>query len=472
MLKVTTPIFYVNAKPHLGHAYTMVLADTFARYQKLMGKDVILTTGCDEHGSKVQQAALKSNLAEQEYCNSMSSNFVDLAKKLNINYSHFTRTTDDSHKKRVQEMWQQMVQADDIYKGTFKGWYSLADEAFYRTSDIQQINGQYFAKETNSQVHLVEEENYMFRLSKYKDAIQGYLNGLAIVPESRRNDIDNWLNKLEDISVSRPKSKVSWGIPVPGDESHTIYVWLDALLGYLEPDTTSMVHFVGKDILKFHAVIWPAFCSSLNITYPARIFAHGHWTVKGSKMSKSIGNGVCPHELLCTYDVDAFRYCLLRMSKLGDDADFDPLAFLNVYNTELVNQLGNLASRCTSPKLLPHFTESSSDRDVIFDESNVAKHYEKGDFHLGLDSIMNVIREGNRIFFESQPWKSPDPKTTLRDAKSRLMFAAKWLSPVMPGKMETLKQLIEDPRPGLLLFPRIHLQRQSVVEDKDAKVLL
>jgi methionyl-tRNA synthetase len=454
---VTTPIFYVNARPHLGHAYSMTLADVYARYLRLKGTGTLLSTGCDEHGTKVRNAAIQQSMGEQAYCDEMSPHFKRLADALNISYGHFTRTTHTDHAERVRALWEKIQPF--VYKGSYEGWYSVSDECFYSGDQVlDNADGSKRSKESGSIVQWQSEPCYMFRLGHFKEDIAKWLQGDVIRPGSRRNELNQYVSELKDICISRPSSKCPWGIEVPGDSAHTVYVWLDALTGYLHPPSEHLVHFVGKDILKFHAVIWPAVLIAAGQQLPNKIFCHGHWQVNQQKMSKSVGNVVDPAPLIAQFGADAFRYCLLKNSKLSDDAEFSKGMFENTYNNELVNQLGNLVARCTSARLADYWRQADCTK-VGF----LSEHYVAGQFHQVIDESMELIRECNRQVFDVKPWSlTTRPEYLISffsELKTRLFAASHNLLPVMPSAMAFIMDELSNGRghhsPPRPLFPRI-----------------
>ncbi len=353
---ITTPIYYVNDKPHIGHAYTSIACDALARFKRMEGTEVYFLTGTDEHGQKVEQSAEKSGLSPQEFSDMVSESFRDLVDELNLSNNDFIRTTEPRHYRAAQAMWKQLHESGDIYLGSYAGWYSVRDEAFYAESEL--IEGK---APTGADVEWVEEPSYFFRLSKWQDKLLAFYDEHPdfIMPSSRRNEVISFVKGgLHDLSISR--TTFSWGVPVPGDESHIMYVWLDALTNYLTalgyPDKDSdtykqfwqegnVTHVVGKDILRFHAVYWPAFLMSAGLSVPKQIFAHGWWTNEGQKISKSVGNVIKPEQLIETYGLDQTRYFLLREVPFGNDGNFSRLAMVQRLNSELSNTIGNLAQR-------------------------------------------------------------------------------------------------------------------------------
>ncbi len=354
---VTTPIYYVNDVPHIGHAYTTLACDTIARFARLDGRRVWFLTGTDEHGQKVEKAAAAAGLEPQEFTDQVAERFRALAQRMQITNDDFIRTTEDRHKAGVQALWRELLRRDQIYLGTYAGWYSVRDESFYAESELE--GG---LAPTGAPVEWVEEPSYFFRLSSWQEPLLRFYEQHPefVLPAARRNEVISFVKGgLLDLSVSRTSFR--WGIPVPDDPDHVIYVWLDALTNYMTalgyPDTEGElfrrfwpadVHVVGKDILRFHAVYWPAFLLAAGLEPPRRIFAHGWWTIEGQKMSKSLGNAVDPLQLIDDYGLDQTRYFLLREVPFGNDGDFSRSAMINRMNDDLANDYGNLVQRVLS----------------------------------------------------------------------------------------------------------------------------
>jgi methionyl-tRNA synthetase len=354
---VTTPIYYVNDSPHIGHAYSTLACDAMARFARLDGRRVRFLTGTDEHGQKVEKAAQGAGMDPQAFTDRVSHRFHDLARLMRFTNDDFIRTTEERHKKAVQTLWRELARRDQIYLGTYAGWYSVRDEAFYAESEV--VDG---LAPSGAPVEWVEEPSYFFRLSAWQEPLLRFYRERPdfILPPARRNEVVRFVEGgLQDLSVSR--TSFSWGIPVPDDPAHVIYVWLDALTNYISalgyPDVAKAefeafwpadVHVVGKDILRFHAVYWPAFLLAAGIEPPERVFAHGWWTVEGQKISKSLGNAIDPHQLIDTYGLDATRYFLLREVPFGNDGDFSRAAMVTRMNSDLANDYGNLVQRVLS----------------------------------------------------------------------------------------------------------------------------
>jgi methionyl-tRNA synthetase len=354
---ITTPIYYVNDVPHIGHAYTTIAADVLARYWRLRGRDVFFLTGLDEHGQKVQQAAAKAGVDPQLHCDNLAPHFQTLWKRLNISNDAFIRTTDPQHKRIVQQYLEQLFAKNLIYQDSYTGWYCAFDERFWTEKDV--ADG--LCPDCKRPVDRLSERNYFFKMGQYQDRLIEYIKTHPnfIRPETRRNEVLGFLEtqKLGDLSISRPKSRLSWGIELPFDKDYVTYVWFDALVNYLsafEYKTASpsvdrywpaSVHLVGKDILTTHAVYWSTMLMALGLPLPEMIFAHGWWTVNGEKMSKSRGNVVDPNRMVDRFGTDAFRYFLLREVPFGQDGDFSEHALARRINSDLANGIGNLLSR-------------------------------------------------------------------------------------------------------------------------------
>ncbi len=421
---VTTPIYYVNDLPHLGHAYTTVACDALARFMRLDGRRVKFLTGTDEHGQKVEQSARAAGVSPQEFCDRISGGFRDMARLLGISHDDFIRTTEPRHTRAVQALWRELERRGEIYLGQFAGWYSVRDEAFYDEGEL--VDGK---APSGADVEWLEEENYFFRLSAWQDRLLDYYeaNPDAVAPRGRRNEVISFVKSgLRDLSISR--TSFTWGIPVPGNPRHIVYVWLDALINYLTalgyPDTHSnefstywptVLHVVGKDILRFHAVYWPAFLMAAGLEPPRRVFAHGWWTVEGEKMSKSLGNFIPPRQLVDRYGLDPVRYFLLRELPFGGDGDFSHHAVVTRLNGDLANDLGNLAqrvlvminrdcgARVPQPGALADADQAllAAARGLL---DTLRGHLSEQAFHLALEAVWRVIADANRYVDEQAPW--------------------------------------------------------------------
>jgi len=421
---VTTPIYYVNDVPHIGHAYTTLAGDVLARYRRLMGDRVFFLTGTDEHGQKVEKAANSAGETPLELADRVMKRFESLWAKLGIDYSDFIRTTQERHKVGVAHIFSQLMDQGDIYLGEYEDWYCTPCETFW--TETQLIDGK--CPDCNRLVEKLKEESYFFRMSAYQQRLLDHIeaNPDFIQPKSKRNEILAFVKEgLRDLSVSR--TTFNWGIPVPGNERHVIYVWFDALSNYITalgyPDKGGDfgtywpvdVHLIGKDILRFHAVYWPTFLMAAGLPLPKKVFAHGWWTVEGQKMSKSLQNVVEPNMLIDRYGVDAVRYFLLREVPFGLDGDFSHSALVNRINSDLANDLGNLLNRSTAmvnkyfAGVMPPCGElleidSTYRAKSVAMIDNVANLMEELAFSKALQSIWEVISAGNKYIDETAPW--------------------------------------------------------------------
>ena len=422
---VTTPIYYVNGAPHIGHAYTTILADAMARYHRLKGDDVYFLTGTDEHGIKIQRAAEKQGISPQQLVDENSAKFRELFDRLELTHDRFIRTTDDDHRRAVEEMVGRLSEAGDIYLGEYAGWYSASDEAYYDESEIEDG----VAIASGSPVEWVEEKSYFFRLSAYEDRLLQWYdqNPECVAPESRRNEVASFVESgLRDLSISR--TTFSWGIPMPDDPEHVLYVWVDALTNYItavgafdDPERFERywpadIHLIGKDILRFHAVYWPAFLMSAGLPLPRQVFAHGWWTVEGEKMSKSKGNFIDAFELADQYDLDVLRYYMIREVPFGNDGNFSKKRLVERNNAELADNVGNLVNRTLSMTVgfldgvVPEPTRSDEEVDQqLVDHARTAvdKVDEAMDArqpHRALEAITALSGEVNNYVQTVQPW--------------------------------------------------------------------
>ncbi len=475
---VSTPIYYVNDKPHLGHAYTTVACDAKARFHRLRGEPAHFLTGTDEHGQKLQRAAREAGMDPLAFCDMNSAKFRELWEKLEISYDDYIRTTEERHIRGVQELWRRVEAAGDIYLGVYAGWYAVRDEAFYTESELSEGPGGKKLAPTGAEVEWVEEPSYFFRLSKYAKPLLDHYekNPQFVQPESRRNEVMSFVRGgLKDLSLSR--TSFQWGIPVPGDEKHVIYVWFDALSNYLTApgfDEDGIregsawptdQHFIGKDILRFHAVYWPAFLLSAAVPLPGQVFSHGWWTVEGQKMSKSLGNAVDPHWLIEEYGVDAIRYFLLKEIPFGLDGDFSHSALIDRINSDLANDLGNLLYRTLN--MVKRYREGKLERAPSGDTgaesafcdfvTEAAARYENGmsatHFQHGLRAAWEVISYANKYIDSNAPWalarEGEEARlcSVLWHAVAAIRVVAAMISPVMPstaGRIAAQIGLAED----------------------------
>ena len=412
---ITTPIYYVNDKPHIGHAYTTIVADILSRWHRMQGEDVLFLTGTDENGQKNVEAAEKAGEETQKYVDEMSAVWQRTWDSLNLTNNDFIRTTEERHKAAVQKMFKRLEEKGDIYKGEYEGWYCVGCEAFVTESDLEDGK----CPMHKDPVKKIKETNYFFKLTNYRKKLLGHIkkNPDFIRPEARRNEVASYVKDfMQDISISR--EGVGWGISVPGDEKQVFYVWFDALINYISAlgwasDNDKFknywpadVHLIGKDIIKFHCALWPAMLMSAGIELPKQIFAHGFFTIDGQKMSKSLGNVIDPVELSQKYGLGTLRYYLIREFSFGHDGDFSHERFKKRYEQDLANELGNLLQRVLAmtekfcDAKVPALTgEDIENWPIIIESMNNL------DFARALDEIWEVIREANRFIDQEQPWQ-------------------------------------------------------------------
>jgi methionyl-tRNA synthetase len=476
---VTTAITYPNGDPHVGHAYEYIATDSIARFKRLDGYDVRFLTGTDEHGLKMVETAAAEGIPTAELARRNSDVFQLLQKKLNISFDRFIRTTDPDHHEASKEIWRRMQASGDIYLDTYSGWYSVRDERFFVESETALVDGARIAVETGTPVTWTEEQTYFFRLSAYAEKLLAHYdaNPDFIAPEVRRNEVVSFVSGgLRDLSVSR--TSFDWGVKVPEHPDHVMYVWVDALTNYLTgvgyPDTNSELfqrywpadlHMIGKDIIRFHTVYWPAFLMSAGIELPRRVFAHGFLLNKGEKMSKSVGNIVAPVTLIDTFGVDQVRYFLLREVPFGQDGSYSEDAIITRINTDLANELGNLAQRSLSmvaknlDGIVPtpgEFTAEDSDLLEIADGllDKVRAEFDDQAMHLALEAIWLMLGAANRYFSAQQPWvlrKSESDADHVRFATvlyttcEAVRIAALLIQPVMPESASKLLDLLGQP---------------------------
>ncbi|MDB5370719.1 MAG: methionine--tRNA ligase [Roseomonas sp.] len=465
---LTTPIYYVNDKPHIGHAYTSLAVDVLARWKRMAGYQVFMLTGTDEHGQKVEKAAEARGMDPQAFTDQVSQAFRDLASRMNYSNDDFIRTTEERHKTACAALWKRLQDNGAIYLGHYEGWYAVRDEAFYGPDEITEKDGQKFAP-TGAPVEWVREPSYFFRLADWQDRLLAYYDAHPdfIAPQTRRNEVISFVkNGLTDLSISRTSFK--WGVKVPGDEAHVMYVWLDALTNYITalgyPDENTAlwpfwpadVHFVGKDILRFHAIYWPAFLMAAGLPVPHRVFAHGWWTNEGQKISKSVGNVIDPLQLVEQYGLDAVRFFLLREVPFGNDGDFSRKSLVQRLNSELANDLGNLAQRTLSliqkncdgqlPAAgAPHPADAELLDAVAALPGRVGEALDRQAFHEALERIQSLSRLGNSWIDAQKPWslKKTDlvrMASVLRHLHTALRALATVLQPFMP---DTMSQMLD-----------------------------
>ena len=489
---ITTAISYPNGRPHIGHAYEVMATDAIARYHRLNGENVYFSTGTDDHGQKMLQTAREQGKTAQELADELTPAFREMAETLNCSHDDFIRTSEPRHHASVSDLWQRIAEngRDDIYKDSYKGWYSVRDEAFYAEDElVPDAEGNKLSPQ-GTPVEWLEEDSYFFRLSAYEDKLLAHFEAHPdfLMPESRRNEITSFIKGgLKDLSISR--TAFNWGVPVPGDDKHVMYVWMDALTNYLSvlgyPDRDGRyadfwpcsLHIIGKDITRFHTVYWPAFLMAADLPLPKQVFAHGFLTVKGEKMSKSLGNVLDPMTLAAHYGVDALRYFFLREVPFGRDGSFTDEAIVNRVNADLANDIGNLAQRSLSmiakncDEALPQpETLSAEDEAVLalFDslktrtDAAMAGH----ELHNYLSLVMEAVSEANRYFAAEEPWalKKENPArmgTVLYVTAELVRQAAILLQPVIPAGANQLLDLLQvaaDRRDFAALGPDNRLQ--------------
>jgi methionyl-tRNA synthetase len=430
---ITTPIYYPSAKPHMGHAYSSIIADFFARFKRIDGYDVHFLTGTDEHGLKIQRSAEKQNIEPLKFCNQISQTFRELSKTLNLTNTDFIRTTEERHKNTVQYLWNELEKNDDIYLSKYSGWYSISDEAFYNEDEIEDIDGSKRSITSKSSVEWIEEESYFFRLSKWEKPLLDYYEKHPdfISPDSRKNEVISFVKGgLKDLSVSR--KSFSWGIQVPNNKDHVIYVWLDALTNYISalnyPDKNdplfkdywpASIHLIGKDILRFHAVYWPAFLLAAKIELPSKVYGHGWILSDNEKMSKSKGNILDPIEIINQYGLDPLRYYLIKEVSFGNDGNISQDRLEDCINSDLANNFGNLCQRVTAfaikncNSLIPEKIEFNNDDLEILNKYKdnieiIRNKIDCQDDNFYIDNIINSLFAANKYFNDQEPWKKKD----------------------------------------------------------------
>lgn len=444
---ITTPIYYPNDIPHLGHAYTSIAADVLARWRKLQGKDVFFLTGTDEHGKKIAQTAEKAGKKPKEFIDALIPEFKSAWEKLNIKYDRFIRTTDKDHEKIVKQILQKVYDNGDIYKGVYEGLYCTSCEAYYTEKESVEN----CCPIHKTALEKLKEESYFFRLSKYQKFLLDLYkkNPEFISPKKRRNEIINRVKEgLHDFSISR--TSFDWGIPLPFDKSHIAYVWFDALLNYysatqnkkeLQKFWPADMHVIGKDILWFHAVYWPAMLRSSELELPKKIFAHGWWTINGEKISKTLGNTIKIHDLTGIAGVDSARYFLLRETSFGDDGDFSKSALIERHNNELANKLGNLVSRVSALAEKYGLEKTrASHLDINLTYKKVSSHIEDYELDKALNEIFAFVDKTNEYIQNKKPWETKDKKV-LYELSNAIKCIAILLSPFMPETCERISKV-------------------------------
>ncbi|QSJ17482.1 methionine--tRNA ligase [Nostoc sp. UHCC 0702] len=463
---LTTPLYYVNDVPHVGSAYTTMAADVIARFHRLLGHQVLLITGTDEHGQKIQRSAESAGKAPQEFCDEIVPSFVSLWQLLNIQYDRFSRTTATRHEAIVKEFFGRVWERGDIYQGQQQGWYCVSCEEFKEEREL--LEGHRCPIHTNKEVEWRDEQNYFFRLSKYQEQLQKFYQSQPnfIQPDSRRNEVLSFVEQgLQDFSISRVN--LDWGFPVPTDPKHTLYVWFDALLGYvtalLEPDAQPTLanalgtwwpinlHLIGKDILRFHAVYWPAMLMSAGLPLPERVFGHGFLTKDGQKMGKALGNTLDPVALVQRYGSDAVRYYFLKEIEFGKDGDFNEVRFINVLNADLANDLGNLLNRTLNmvkkycagdvPPIANEAISAENPLKAIGLRlgEQVKQAYEALAFSQACEAILLLVQASNKFIDDQAPWslykqgQQQEVEKVLYAVLESVRLAAYLLSPVIPN---------------------------------------
>ncbi|KAL4869448.1 hypothetical protein BDV12DRAFT_81885 [Aspergillus spectabilis] len=468
---ITTPIFYVNAAPHVGHLYTMVIADVLKRWRTLLGdNEAQLLTGTDEHGMKIQQAAQAAGIDTQAFCDRNCKTFKDLAQVANVDYNYFIRTTEPAHKEAVQYFWEMLQHRGYIYTSKHEGWYSVSDETFYPQSQVHLSldpatgRKRMVSIETNKEVEWSSETNYHFRLSAFQERLLELYKTGYITPEHYAGDvIKSVTSGLTDLSISRPVERLTWGVPVPGDQTQTIYVWLDALVNYLTkagypfaPGQESRlgwpadVHVVGKDIVRFHCVYWPAFLMALDLPLPRNVLVHGHWTMNREKMSKSTGNVVNPFFAIDRFGADTMRFFLTFRGGFASDADYDNAHIIRDYNKYLQKGIGNIARRnisCAKGELRSYIVNAHNGESQVTEEdrvfqseleqlfTKVTEHMDTLNPRAALEEIMTETLQTQKYFHNAEPWKDPGlNQRVLFNVAESMRIVAILLQPFMPNK--------------------------------------
>ena len=484
---ITTPIYYPSGKPHMGHAYSSIIADIFARFKRLEDYNVLFLTGTDEHGQKIQKEAKKNNKEPKIFCDELSETFRSLTKILNLSNNDFIRTTEKRHYKSVLEIWDRLVASGDIYLDKYSGWYSVSDEAFYDEEELENINGNKVSKSSGSNVEWVEEESYFFKLSAWSGKLLEFYkkNPNFILPSSRKNEVIKFVEKgLKDLSISR--TSFSWGIPVPKNEKHVIYVWLDALTNYISalnfPNVEDKkykdywpadIHIIGKDILRFHAVFWPAFLLAAKLLPPKRVFGHGWILSNEKKMSKSLGNILDPIEIINKYGIDQLRYYLVKEVSLGNDGSISMENLKNCINNDLANNYGNLCQRVFS-----FIKKNCNNKIPRSDKLNISDKKLLDNLKLSLPKLIDLMNnqelneyikivvsfsfDANKYFNDSEPWavKKKDPdrmKTILFTIVQQIKNISILLNPIIPNATNKVLSMMN--------YPKEYIKIDKVIND-------
>jgi methionyl-tRNA synthetase len=491
---ITTAISYPNGPPHIGHAYEAIAADVIARHKRGQGRDVRFQTGTDEHGLKMAQAARAQNIEPRIFATKMSALFQQMCDKLEISYDNFIRTSEAPHYAASQAIWKAMEEKGDLYLDSYEGWYSVRDEAYYEPDELTTDNDGTKLSPQGTPVEWVEEESWFFRLSAYQQRLLDHYsaNPGFIQPDSRRNEVIRFVEGgLRDLSISR--TSFDWGVPVPGSNRHVMYVWLDALTNYITglgyPEDTELwqrywpadVHLIGKDVVRFHAVYWPAFLMSAGIPLPKQVYGHGFLLTRGEKMSKSIGNVVDPFTLADRFGVDQLRYFLMREVSFGQDGSYSPEAIVNRVNAELANSFGNLAQRTLSmifknlDGVIPAPGKAAEDRELLERVDAAAAElevrFDEFAFSVGLEAWIGAVFACNAYVDAAAPWalRKTDPER-MADVLGTLVAAIRRLAeavlPVVPASAEKLIKVIDDGLSGGLdqpvpIFPRLELPEEE-----------
>ena len=499
---ITTPIYYPSGKPHMGHAYSSIVADIFARFKRLEGYNVLFVTGTDEHGLKIQREAEKNKKDTKIFCDELSEKFKELTKILNLSNNDFIRTTEKRHYKSVEEIWKRLVKSGDIYLDKYSGWYSVSDEAYYDDDEIEDIDGKKRSITSGSLVDWVEEESYFFKLSAWSEKLLKHYkeNVDFILPNSRKNEVIKFVEKgLKDLSVSR--TSFSWGIPVPENNKHIIYVWLDALTNYLSaldfPDTKNIkyknfwpadVHIIGKDILRFHAIYWPAFLLAANLPLPKRVFGHGWILSDDKKMSKSLGNILDPIEIINNYGIDQLRYYLVKEVSLGNDGSISMENLKNCINNDLANNYGNLCQRVFSFIKKNCSNKIPNKNDLIEQDKkllnnlkykipDLIKLINKQNLNEYIKTVVSFSFDANKYFNDSEPWslKKTNPsrmETILYVISEQIKNISILLNPIIPEATQKILQIMNIDKENVLIDS---INRNNVInhdkELKDLKIL-